>query len=187
MAFNETIPQFTVKTKNHADNFNEVNNKLLDNTKHNKQLIELLEKTLGITIETLEANLTTKIDDKVDSSTYLLKVAELVKNIETLELALGTHKAAYDTKMTALDTKNTEQDTAIADKVKLNGTQANVNFTAEDGKLTSVELGGKKYNFPTSEYAFSIDTDGMLVVTYRDNTVPPDFSIDEDGCLTLTI
>ena len=43
MPFNETIKQLTTQTRNHASNFNEVNNQLLENTIYNKEQLELLK------------------------------------------------------------------------------------------------------------------------------------------------
>lgn len=53
MPFNETIKQLTTQTRNHASNFNEVNNKLLENTIYNKEQLELL-KTQVDGLETIE-------------------------------------------------------------------------------------------------------------------------------------
>lgn len=44
MNFNETIKQLTSSTRNHASNFNEVNNQLLENTIYNKAHHELLKE-----------------------------------------------------------------------------------------------------------------------------------------------
>ena len=44
MAFNDEISQFTVATKNHADNFNDVNNKLLENDLYLRERINEVEK-----------------------------------------------------------------------------------------------------------------------------------------------
>ncbi len=44
MPFNETIKQLTTQTRNHASNFNEVNNQLLENTIYNKEHHELLKE-----------------------------------------------------------------------------------------------------------------------------------------------
>lgn len=52
MPFNNEITQFTIKTKNHASVFNEVNNKLLENTKDNKKFIDYYLGDIGIEIGT---------------------------------------------------------------------------------------------------------------------------------------
>ena len=153
----------------------------------NKKFDELLQNDKYLDEQVIVQN--QRMDDLEDQLLTRPTQEVLDEEVAVLELKIGTkvNSSTFTAAKTALEAKNTEQDNAITEKVKLNSTSTDVNFKAEGGKLTSVQLGGETYNFPTSEYAFSIDEDGMLVVTYRDNTNPPDFSIDEDGCLTLTI
>lgn len=73
--FNDAIPQFTKATRNYADNFNQVNNMLLDNTLHNKEEIGKKATVEYVDNKVLEINqsITTVSDDllnvknKVDS------------------------------------------------------------------------------------------------------------------------
>lgn len=58
MPFNQTIKQLTTQTRNHASNFNEVNNQLLENTIYNKEQLELL-KTQAVEWEEVSGKPTT--------------------------------------------------------------------------------------------------------------------------------
>lgn len=60
MPYNETIRQLTIEDKNHADVFNTVITKLLENTNYNKDEIQKLEKQLRDVISQFDGYLTTE-------------------------------------------------------------------------------------------------------------------------------
>lgn len=60
MPYNETIRQLTIEDKNHADVFNAVITKLLENTNYNKDEIQKLEKQLRDVISQFDGYLTTE-------------------------------------------------------------------------------------------------------------------------------
>lgn len=85
-------------------------------------------------------------------------------------------------------TKSDSSEQGSYSSIEINGEKVNMfNFVEQNGVLTGIEALGKSFNFPSSEYSLYINDNGELCIKYRDNSVPPKFSIDEQGNLKLDI
>lgn len=75
----DEIPQLTITTKNHADNFNQINNRLFNNTKVNKEGIEKLVSALAQTGLNIE-EIGTVIDELKEE---MLLTGDNIKDLQT--------------------------------------------------------------------------------------------------------
>lgn len=154
LVFNEEIKQLTVDNKNFADLWNGVHQKLLENTKYNKeqidQLIIQLNNTLNefdnyLTTEELSKLLETGIKgDKGDTFTYEDFTEEQLEGLKGPQGEAGEQgpKGEDGYKFT-FDELTEEQKATLKGE---DGTAGKDGVNGKDGLTTAVEVNGTTYN-----------------------------------------